>query len=673
MKRLKIVLQSNIFYIINIIIILFIIIFITKLKTYNSIYQDGNNTLICKVKTVKYDSNKISLDLKCNENIKGYYYLENNNITIMYGDIITINGEINTPNNNTIPNTFNYKKYLYNNKIYKIITINKFINIKHSNNLFVKLKQYIYNKCNNKYLALFITGNKSLLEDNIYTSYQNIGVAHLLAISGMHIAVLIKILKKLFKYIPVNISNILIIIILIYYLYIVNYSVSVIRVILFFIINLINKQYNLELNNIKILLLTCFILLIYNPFYIYNLSFKYSFLASLGVILSSKYNSNNYIKNLLIISLFTLLLTLPITINLNYEINLILFISNLILIPLVTFIIFPLSLCTLIFPFIINIYVFITSIMEYIVNILSSINIFTIIIPKLTIIFIIIYYLIIFIFIKTDYKRYLLLIILLFIIHIGINYFNNSLNVTCFDVKQGDSISIIFPHNKAILIDTGSNLYSNNLKNIMLYLKSKGISNIQFLVLTHGDNDHMGDAINLINNFKINNVILNCGTFNDLENNLTKVLNQKKIKYYSCIKELTEYQLIFLNTGTYEEENDNSIVVYLKYQDYKFLFMGDASVEREEDILEKYNLSNIDFLKVGHHGSDTSSSQYFIKSIQPKYSIISVGLNNRYGHPKDSVLNVLNRYNSEIYRTDIDGSIEIKIKRDGYSIETCEP
>ena len=99
--------------------------------------------------------------------------------------------------------------------------------------------------------------------------------------------------------------------------------------------------------------------------------------------------------------------------------------------------------------------------------------------------------------------------------------------------------------------------------------------------------------------------------------------------------------------------------------------MGDASVEREKDILEKYNLSNIDFLKVGHHGSNTSSSEEFINSINPKYSLISVGKNNRYGHPKDEVLEILK--DSHIYRTDLDGSIEIKLNKNEYKIRTCKP
>lgn len=183
----------------------------------------------------------------------------------------------------------------------------------------------------------------------------------------------------------------------------------------------------------------------------------------------------------------------------------------------------------------------------------------------------------------------------------------------------------------------------------------------------------MGEAVNLVNNLKVEKVIFNCGNFNTLETELIKLLKIKKIKYYSCIKELNKdkYKLMFLNTKEYDNENDNSNVIYTELDGYKFMFMGDAGIEKEEDILDKYNLSNIDVLKVGHYVSSTSSSKNFINSINPKYSLISVGENNRYGHPKTSVLNILNK--SKIYRTDIDGSIEIKVNKYGYKIKSCAP
>lgn len=193
------------------------------------------------------------------------------------------------------------------------------------------------------------------------------------------------------------------------------------------------------------------------------------------------------------------------------------------------------------------------------------------------------------------------------------------------------------------------------------------------LISPHGDFDHMGEAINLVENFKVENVIFNVGEYNELENELITVLNKKKINYYKGLKELNinKHKLQFLNTGVYDNENDNSNVIYFNYNDYKFLLMGDAGIEREKDILEKYNLNDIDFFKVGHHGSKTSSSEGFINEMNPKYSIISVGKNNRYGHPKDSVLNILS--NTKVYRTDLDGSIEIKLNKNGYKISTCSP
>ena len=189
----------------------------------------------------------------------------------------------------------------------------------------------------------------------------------------------------------------------------------------------------------------------------------------------------------------------------------------------------------------------------------------------------------------------------------------------------------------------------------------------------HGDADHMGEAISLVENFKVGKVIFNCGPYDDLEKELIKVLDKKHIKYYSCIKELNidNNKLYFLQTKEYDNENDNSNVIYTELNGYKFMFMGDASVTTEKEIMNKYDLPNIDVLKVGHHGSKTSSSKEFINEINPKYSIISVGKNNRYGHPNKEVIN--NLEDSKIYRTDIDGSIMFKIKNNKLKIETCSP
>ena len=152
---------------------------------------------------------------------------------------------------------------------------------------------------------------------------------------------------------------------------------------------------------------------------------------------------------------------------------------------------------------------------------------------------------------------------------------------------------------------------------------------------------------------------------------MIKVLKQKNISYYQNIEELNidSNKLYFLNTKDYNDENENSSVVYTKIDNVKLLLMGDAGVKREEDILNTYNLNNIDILKVGHHGSKTSSSINFINEINPVYGIISVGVNNLYGHPNNEVLNNLEKV--VVYRTDYNGSVMFEIEKDKLNIYTC--
>ena len=171
---------------------------------------------------------------------------------------------------------------------------------------------------------------------------------------------------------------------------------------------------------------------------------------------------------------------------------------------------------------------------------------------------------------------------------------NKNLYINYLDVNQGDSTIIIY-NNKSILIDTGGYKYKNIFLNIKSFIFSKGISKINYLIITHGDYDHMGEAINLVNNIKIENVIFNCSSYNELEQELIKVLEKKDIKYYSCIKEINidKYKMQFLNTKEYDNENDNSNVIYFKYHNYKFLFMGDAGA-----MLLGYLMSSVSLIGV---------------------------------------------------------------------------
>ena len=167
--------------------------------------------------------------------------------------------------------------------------------------------------------------------------------------------------------------------------------------------------------------------------------------------------------------------------------------------------------------------------------------------------------------------------------------------------------------------------------------------------------------------------MFNKGPYNDLEKSLIQVLEKKNIPYFQNLSEINlgNNKFYFLNDKEFGDENNNSLVMYTNMEGFKFLFMGDAGVEVENYLREKYNLLNIDVLKVGHHGSKTSSSLEFINWISPIYAIISVARNNRYGHPNMEVLKNLD--NSFIYRTDLNGSISFILNKENISIKTYEP
>ena len=302
------------------------------------------------------------------------------------------------------------------------------------------------------------------------------------------------------------------------------------------------------------------------------------------------------------------------------------------------------------------------------------------ILPRIPFIFYLLYYLVIFLILHYKKKIFLILFFLIFIIHYLIPILDNSARLYMLDVGQGDSF-LLLTKGKSILIDTGGVMtYAkedwkkgeeiNNGKYLITFFKQLGLKKIDYLILTHGDYDHMGESINIVNGFKVDKVILNNGTYNNLEQDLISVLKKKNIPYYQNLRQLNigDNKLYFLNNQIYNDENDNSIVIYTEINGLKLLFMGDAEVGVEESILKRYNLNNIDILKVGHHGSRTSSSEDFINSINPACSLISVGKDNKYSHPNDEVIKRLST--SKIYRTDLGGAVMLKLEKDKILIKT---
>ena len=575
MTRLKILLQSNkIYYCLLIATILYIGI---KVKIGYTSKINVNEDFTGIVTTIVKKENSFKLTIKGKEKLIVYI---SNIENIELGDKVVVKGKYTLPKKATIPNNFDYQKYLYNNHIFYIMYAKELKIIKKNQNINFKIKKYILDKTsnytNNGYLNAFIIGDKTDLE--FYETYQNNGISHLFALSGMHISMLSLIIYKLvnkFKH-----KDLIVIMFLLFYITLTNFSASILRTIIFFIILKLNKKLDLNISTKNALLITLSIIMIYNPLIVFDIGFQYSGLVTFGLIVSTKYYKKNYFYNLFITSFIALLFSVPITLYNNYELNLLSILNNLINVPLITFVIYPLSLLTFLLKFLEPIYNLTINLLEFINNI-SSIFSLNIIVPKVHIIFYLIYYLLIYLYIESNNKKYIL-IACLYLLSFKLKPFIDRNNYVYYlDVGQGDSSLIIYNDN-VVMNDTGGTSNYNVSSGCIKLLKSLGYSHIDYLILTHGDFDHMGDSIYLINNYKVKNVVLNNDSFNELETNLIKELKKKKIKYYQNVEKIpiSNNIITILNTKEYDNENDNSNVIYIELNNYKFMFMGDVGVDK---------------------------------------------------------------------------------------------
>ena len=694
MQKLKTILPFKIF-IFSLVLFSFFTSFIRCNYIFKTSIYNGNEELITgtiidyKMLDTKYKMTILTTKDNILEKVIASIYLNDNDSNLRkkvsdfkIGDRIILKGNLNKPLNNTIPNTFNYQKYLYYQKIYYLFTVKEIISIENSSNYFYQFQDFLYKRCEmideKGYLTMLIYGKKNIDADT-YSYLQDLGVVHLFAISGLHISIFTMLLEALLKKIKMGLRNFIIIIFLIIYASLLGFPASVMRALTMFIFlkifSFLKEKFKMSFKTYEIMLLSTSILLIINPYFLYDTGFLYSNLCTFGLVFYNDKTKNYLLKSLKTTYIATIF-SLPITVCLNYSYNLLTPLFNIVFVPFISFLFYPICLITFLFPFFLPVLKILIKLLELLTIVFTKVSI-NIILPKMSIIVIIIYYLNIFLLSKYKKVYYHLFNILFLLIYPYGYSLDNSLNVYYLDVSQGDASLIISPRKKEVtMIDTGGLTTDENYytaKNIIKFLHSINIKKIDNLIISHGDFDHIGNAFYLVNNIKVGKVIFNNNEFNELETNLIKILQDKKIEFQKGNSNLQGKYLTwqFLNTRLYDNENDNSLVTYLKYQDYTFLFMGDASKLTEEDVIKKYKLPKIDFLKVGHHGSKTSSSKEFISKINTKYSIISVGRKNKYGHPNKEVLNNLD--NSKIYRTDQDGSIMFKIKDNKLEIETYSP
>lgn len=301
---------------------------------------------------------------------------------------------------------------------------------------------------------------------------------------------------------------------------------------------------------------------------------------------------------------------------------------------------------------------------------------------------------------KKNYLKISILFLILFIFFRLILIYKNSiketfLEITFFDVGQGDSILIKTDNKETFLIDSGRD-------NSVIYKLEKFLplfaKNIDYIIATHPDTDHIFGFLSVLSKYKIKNILINDYQKNndiltELEQKIKKEIDIEKadkieancgdkIKFKNNNDSII-YVLSPINDNlSINESNDNSIVLLFIYNNFSFLFTGDISKEiedklflniencfnKEDSLLIKEKIKNLTVLKVSHHGSKTSSSEGFLKKIKPEYSIISAGKNNSYGHPTKETLDILNKYSKNILSTIENGDITFSIKENNLKI-----
>lgn len=283
---------------------------------------------------------------------------------------------------------------------------------------------------------------------------------------------------------------------------------------------------------------------------------------------------------------------------------------------------------------------------------------------------------------KNNLKKYVILILLLssffytFFSYVQKNFFqvsNHNLRFHFIDVGQGDSSLIITPKGNTILIDAGDEAHA---KKVVSYIREQGIEKLDLVIATHPDADHIGGMDKVIKNFDIGvfampDVSAKTNQYKQIQREL-KAKKMRATRLYQGdevqIDDDIDFEILSPVKGKkYDDTNEYSIVAKIVYKDTSFILMGDATMENEVDIINNVPDIDIDVLKLGHHGSSTSSSDYFITKTSPNIAIISCGKNNKYGHPHQEVMRVLKKHGVTPYRTDEMG--DIVITSDGKEIK----
>lgn len=619
--------------------------------------------------------------------------------------VIKVKGELKEPSENRNINQFNYKTYLkrkgifYQFKVNELQPINEDIKLPLNiqlDYLRYKMKQFVMRIFDGPvlgYIQALIFANIDAMDIEIVDLYRSLGIIHLISISGLHIDLLINTVKGLLRTLRVSRERSLlaIIITLPIYLFIAGAGVSVFRAVVSNILQSTVKVCNIKLSKSDCWSITMIIALLINPSNIYSIGFQLSYaLSGLLILLSENHTLDKYrsLTQMVIVNILVNMISIPIITYHFYEYPLSAFFINLIYVPIFSMVLFPLVVLTFFVGLLfkqMNISLFLTvltntiiTFSEKVLHSLTSYDLLTIVPGRLTLTsYLVLTISIVIVLIKINQlkSKWLYFGIVLYLISLNSNSLSPMNYIYMIDVGQGDSVMIKAPFsNKAVLIDTGGQFswtkkepwqerkkkYTLAENEIIPTLKSFGINEIERLYLTHGDFDHVGELGNLIKLIPIKEIV---ATESALNSELLKplVTQSKKIYKAANVPSIEQYKSIDLALlhpiKADEDSNDTSLVIYTKIGENGWLFTGDLEETGEQILMKQYPKMSVDILKVGHHGSRTSSSEIFIDFYNPKTALISVGENNRYNHPNNEVIERLERQGTVIYRTDEDGGV----------------
>jgi len=624
------------------------------------------------------------------------------------GDLVSLDLELAVPAAALNPGSFSYAAYLkkkgvylqgWNPKNIRLIRQNKSLK-----NLIIKFKKslleninYLFTENNAAFIKAILLGEKEYLSYEQETLLRNAGASHLLAISGLHMGILILtfsfILFKLYS--KKRNALYLLTVLTLFYIILVGASVSIIRAAVLALLFLWSDEFNCEGDFLNIISLTLIINLVLNPPALFSVSLQLSYILVLALFYLTPL-LKNFLPALFAVSLAAQLASLAITAYYFNEYAAVALVTNLWAIPYISFLlpfIFILLLLSLIS---LNIFQSLAVLIELALELLfKGLELMTVVQgrtlviarPELPIIFL--YYLFLFALPFVYQKRYIYLkarkyifwqrIIPLFLFLIIVSFFispsSDNLEISFLAVGQGDGIFIQFPDGKNMLIDTGPpGSDGRNIEySIISYLNYLGISRLDYLMISHFDADHAGGLPHLLQRKKVKNIMI--PPFHkktSLHNKLAEALSKNNsrlhfltagisFKIADCSFKILNPEPDVIN----EDRNENSIVFLLKHKKRKFLFTGDLSKKGEARIVKDYNLTKIDILKAGHHGSKTSSGKLLLDTVRPELAVISVGRNN-FGHPAKEVINRFKDKSIRYLRTDQCGMI--KVISDGENI-----